>query len=213
MLREALGYPLESEDLTRNYGIAVLLTIGSILIIPAFILIGYYLKAMRETLDGSDQIPEFEDYKSLLGDGLRFSGLLILYTIAVILPVATLNSIGSAVGLADAAAFVNMLFILGVFYAIPASMVNFARENSFRAAFDIGYIKRTAGREKYVKGIGGLLGGALLISVAELIAILFLTVTVIGMPALLIVMPAMRFYEYLFFFRYMPQFCTTEDSN
>lgn len=205
MFREALEYPTERDDLVREYGIAVLLTLGSIFIIPAFMLVGYYVKAMKSTLKGEEQIPVFKDFVDLMIDGLKFTGITITYILAPILLISAGDTLGLAGPIGTGIEVIGFLLLLTAFYMIPSAVVNFARNNRAISAFNLKEVGQKAFRTKYLKGTLALLGALLLITIAQLAVTIVLIFTIIGIPALLIVMPAMRFYENLVYFRIMAE--------
>jgi hypothetical protein len=205
MFREALEYPTESDDLIREYGIAVLLALGSIFVIPFFMLLGYYTKTIKHILNGEEQIPVFDDFLGLLVDGLKFFTIIVSY---IVVP-AILASIPEMIGLTGtvgtAAEAVGALVLLIGLYMMPSALVNFARNNRITAGFNIKEVGRKAFTAKYIKGLFVLIGTSLLISIAQLAVMLVLIFTILGIPALLLVLPAMQFYENLAYLRIMAE--------
>ncbi len=199
MFREAVKYPTEVEDEVREYGIGILLHLGSIFLIPAFFLLGYFVKVVSQTLDGSEQIPRFENFTGLFIDGLKFTGILLTY---IFIPVF-LASFIETIGTESAANIAVLPLMLTTFYLTPSAIVNFARNDRMLSAFNLREVGEKAFRLKYLKGIFVLAGTALLITLAQLVALFVLIITIIGIPALIVAIPAMRFYENLVYFRMM----------
>ena len=197
MFRDAVKYPTKADDEVRTYGIAVLLSYGSLLVVPAFFLLGYFVKVIRESTEGSEQIPKFEDFKTLFIDGVKFTGIMFAY---FIVPVFVISLIESS-GLQSTANLAAAPLLLLAFYLIPAAVVNFAKEDSLISAFNLREVSAKSFRFKYLKGYLLLALVFLLITSAQVLITLVLIITIIGIPALIVAWPVMRFYENLVYFR------------
>jgi len=197
MFRDALEYPTKVEDEVRTYGIATLLTLGSLLVIPAFFLLGYFVKVIQQSLEGSEHIPEFKDFTELFVDGLKLTFILLTY---FFIPVLFVSVIDSA-GLQSPANIVAIPLILLSFYLLPSAIVNFAREGRITSAFNLKKISEKSFKIKYLKGLLLLACAFLLITLAQIIISVFLIITLIGIPVLVVAWPVMRFYENLVYFR------------
>jgi hypothetical protein len=154
MLTEALRYPLESDGWVRTVLIGGLLTILSVLILPWFLLQGYYVRVLHGVTNGDPLPPAFTDWVELLVDGLKLFVLNILVTVGVFLVqalVAVVTGTGAllaenapaagpdAAGNAPGAAPI-LLFLVGIIaltYVVPAMIANFARQDSLMSAFDM----------------------------------------------------------------------------
>ncbi|MBP2046716.1 DUF4013 domain-containing protein [Methanobacterium aggregans] len=76
---DSLRYPLK--DWVK------LILLGIILIIPVvnFIGLGYYLRIIKSTLAGSDELPDFEGVGELFTDGIKFLAVCMIYAIVPLL--------------------------------------------------------------------------------------------------------------------------------
>lgn len=201
MFREALEYPTRSEDRVREYGIGVLLSLGSIFIIPFFILLGYYKKALTQSLNEEQKIPVFKNFPKLLVDGLKFFGIMISYMFLPIIAISLVETAGLTGSLGSAITGTLFFIFLTALYLIPSALSRFAKEDRMRSGYNISEVGRTAFTSEYFKGVLILIGTALLIGTAQLAVMLALILTIIGIPTLLIALPAMQLYENLVYTR------------
>jgi hypothetical protein len=81
MLEEALSYPQDDDDLVRPY------LIGSVLLLVSFVvgltvipLYGYLLQVLDDGRTGERGLPAFEDFETIVIDGLKLFVLNLLYT-------------------------------------------------------------------------------------------------------------------------------------
>ena len=203
MFKDAIGYPSRGEDLGRRYLIGVLLTLGSIFLIPAFILLGYFTKVMNRTLKGEQELPKFEYYTGLFIDGIKLTGVMFTYFLVSLLPIWVVDSIGLTGSLEAATGFFSLVFLLVVIYSMPSAFASFAREGVFKDAFRLREVGENAFTTKYFLGILTIIGTSILISLVQIATLIVLAVTLIGIPAIIAVLPAMRFYENIVYFRMM----------
>lgn len=77
---DSLHFPFTNKD---NLLILFVLTLCQVLIIPAIISAGYLIRIIESTLEGHDELPEFNNFKKLLIDGLKFAVVTIAYGIPV----------------------------------------------------------------------------------------------------------------------------------
>lgn len=78
LIKDSLTYPFTNKD---NILILFVLTLGQVLIIPAIISSGYLIRIIESTLEGHDELPEFNNFKKLFIDGLKFAIVTIVYGI------------------------------------------------------------------------------------------------------------------------------------
>jgi hypothetical protein len=81
MLEEALSYPQDDDDLVRPY------LVGSVLLLVSFVvgltvipLYGYLLQVLDDGRTGERGLPAFEDFETIVIDGLKLFVLNLLYT-------------------------------------------------------------------------------------------------------------------------------------
>ena len=114
-IEEALTYPTESDDWIVTVLIGGVLTVLSILIIPAFIVYGYLVRAIRANLEGEPEPPTFGDWGELVVDGIK---VVVVGFVYMIVPLIVMSvTVGTAVlailsgGEAGAAAGVGTLVV------------------------------------------------------------------------------------------------------
>lgn len=180
---EWLKYPTKSDDWYVTVLIGGVLTVLGILIIPLFLVYGYVIRVMRSRMAREDELPEFDDWGTLLVDGVKawvigMVYLLIPLVVALvtvggaIFSLATGTQTGTAVGLTGLFGGLLLSVALGVvfWYLAVASIVNFARTGSLSAAFDVETIKAVILNGNYAMGwlvglvvliVAGAIGGML----------------------------------------------------
>lgn len=188
MLSNALRYPLNSDGWLRTILVGGLLTIVSVLVIPAVFLQGYYARVLRGVANGDPDPPRFDDWANLFVDGLKFIVVNILVTLALFVVLGLAGTVfggGSllADGAAEAGAASGMLGAAGVAvvvaasllfgYVAPAMLVNFAREDSIAAAFDVSTIlSGVLTVEYFVAWVLAIIVGVVLGAIASVLSLL-----------------------------------------
>lgn len=154
-LGDAITYPMEREDWIKNVLIGGILVLFGFLLVPMFLVYGYLVRVIRASMAGRAEPPAFEEWGSLLVEGLQawIIGLIFMIVpLAVgavtvggsILAMATGSRSGAAAGVGGLIVGFLLTFALALvfgYFAVVA-VVNFAREERFGAAFDFGTIKR-----------------------------------------------------------------------
>jgi len=185
---ETLKYPLESDDLFETLVIGTVLIIASILIVPWFILMGFYMKVINHSSRGKE-IPKFEFYGELFINGLKYTAVAVIYIIALFVFVTVVSLIGELHAALGAISLLLILLIYLVYlYIIPAIMYEFAQNYKVEDAFDF--------REmlKYIKSIEYIKISVLLSLVYPVLFALLqfgVAITIIG----IILIPATIIYE------------------
>lgn len=199
MLEEGLSYPTQGDSWIGRFAIGGILTFLSFLIIPIFLIYGYFVRVLEYTIKGNKEPPEWEDWGNLLIDGLKGIVVTLVYAFIPIFVFGVLGTvfIGAGVsaggdgggivaglGLITFLLFIPAMFL--VYYFVPAALCNMARRDSITAAFDFGMIKRVALTSDYFI--------AILLPIVVGILINFITtilaITIIG----LILVPFVTFY-------------------
>lgn len=190
MLSDALRYPLERDDWLRTVLIGGLLTVLSVLVLPWFLLQGYYVRVLNGVTNGDPEPPGFTDWVDLLVDGVKLFLLNALVTIAILAlqavvamasgtgsllaerpPGAGAGMTGDALGLS--AVLAVLAAIVAVSYVVPAMFANFAREDSLAAAFDVSTVLSGAlTREFLIAWVLSVAVGVVLGFVATLLSLL-----------------------------------------
>src|SRR6056297_886112 len=153
MLEDGFSYPLRDDWIGRII-IGGVLGFLSVLVVPAFLIVGYLVRVLEKTIGGDEVPPEFTDWGDLLMKGVIGTIIGIAYTVVpvvaygvVIAVVAgTGGAVGGdagaligAVGVLLALAFVPVLFL--VYYAVPAALSAYAARGELGAAFDPDLLK------------------------------------------------------------------------
>ena len=167
MFQEAINYPRNSDNAIKTIAIGGLLLFFSFLLVPAFIVFGYILRALRMVMDGEEELPEFSDWGELAVDGLKVFAIGFVYALipAIIALVAVFAS-GASIGLGGdsaagglAAGLIFLVASLAMFvvslalaYVLPAAVVAFAREDRLGAAFSLGELRPLLFSRTYATG-------------------------------------------------------------
>lgn len=150
MLEEGLSYPFKGDNaLGRNLIGGLLLAFFWVLFVPLLAFFGYIVRVLRTTVAGEDEPPAFDDWGSLIVEGIQSFVIFFVYGLVpyvlLFLLVAVLGVAGSATesGGDGIVAGVGVIGFLGILlasivvqYIVPAALTNFAREERIGAAFD-----------------------------------------------------------------------------
>lgn len=180
MFGDAITYPRSSDDWLTTVAIGGILLFLQFLIIPLFIVQGYYVRVLRNVSRGGSVNPSFTDWGDMLVDGLKLVIVGIGYGLIIGIPVVILSflagggaiAIGGSGGGAVAvlASLIALVYAVAVSYVVPAAMANFAVEDSIPAAFDVETLKAVVLTSEYARGIvfgllvsivGGIVGALL----------------------------------------------------
>lgn len=186
MLEDGLSYPVRGDWLGRIL-VGGVLGLLSPLVLPAFVLTGYYVRVLGRTARGDDEPPAFDDPGDLLVTGLVGTVVSLAYavvpTVAYAVVVFGLLGAGAGVGgrggglLAGIGILTMLLFVplaLLIYYVVPAALANYAREDSIGAAFDVGALKPVLLSGEYL--LASILPLAVVFIVGIVTTILFMTI-------------------------------------
>jgi len=205
MLEDGFSYPLRDDWIGRIV-IGGVLGFLTVLVVPAFLIVGYLVRVLEKTIGGDEVPPEFTDWGDLLMKGVIGTIIGIAYTVVpvvaygvVIAVVAgTGGAVGGdagaligAVGVLLALAFVPVLFL--VYYAVPAALSAYAARGELGAAFDPDLLKPALLSTEYLVAV--LM--PIVVAVVTWIATAVLAVTVVG----LLLVPFVQFYGQVAVFR------------
>ena len=205
MLEDGFSYPLRDDWIGRIV-IGGVLGFLSVLVVPAFLIVGYLVRVLEGTIGGDEVPPEFTDWGDLLMKGVIGTIIGIAYTVVpvvaygvVIAVVAgTGGAVGGdagaligAVGVLLALAFVPVLFL--VYYAVPAALSAYAARGELGAAFDPDLLKPALLSTEYLVAV--LM--PIVVAIVTWIATAVLAVTVVG----LLLVPFVQFYGQVAVFR------------
>ncbi|KAB1188200.1 MULTISPECIES: DUF4013 domain-containing protein [Haloferax] len=163
MLSDALQFLTRSDDWVATTIIGGVLSLLSVLILPAIILQGYFVRAMRAAARGEDAAPSFTDWGGLIVDGLKLFVVTLVWSLIAIVPsvifavvfafgtftVAEVTSQPGSVPAPEPSLNIGLLLLtavggllvfalsLLVGYLVPAAGANFAIEGTLSAGFDV----------------------------------------------------------------------------
>lgn len=171
MLSDALSYP-QSGDGWRPVLIGGLLSLFNWLLIPAFIMYGYYIRVLRGGALEEDEAPRFEDIGDLLVDGFKSFLIFLGYIIIpFVLMLVLLFSAGSITGENGGTLFLLVGLICGVLllvmiYLFPVALTAFALTDDLGAAFELKTIAESAFTGDYAVSVilSVLLRGGIIIA-------------------------------------------------
>ena len=216
MLEDGFSYPLRDDWIGRIV-IGGVLGFLSVLVVPAFLIVGYLVRVLEGTIRGEEVPPEFTDWGDLLMKGVIGTIIGVAYTVipvvaygVVIAVVAgTGGAVGGdagaligAVGVLLALAFIPVLFL--VYYAVPAALSAYAARGELGAAFDPDLLKPALFSTEYLVAV--LM--PIVVAIVTWIATVVLAVTVVG----LLLVPFVQFYGQVAVFRmFGTAFATVND--
>lgn len=159
---EAVTYPMEREDWIKTVLIGGVLSFFAFLLLPLFVVYGYVVRTIADSLGGGSEPPVFEDWGELIVDGLQAWIIGMIYLLIPVIvafvtiggsiaAMATGGRAGAAAGVGGMMVGLVLTFILSLAfgYLAVAAIVNFAREGQFGAAFDFDVIKSVVFDREY----------------------------------------------------------------
>lgn len=120
-LDNALRYPMNEPEWYKTIAVGTVVEYLSVLILPLFVLQGYYVRVMHRTMDGDPEPPTFENPAELVVDGFKASTLLAVYYAVPVLVFA-----GFVLGSLDAMRRPTVSGVTGLIYGSLVSLVVFA---------------------------------------------------------------------------------------
>lgn len=185
MISESLRYLQNSDKTIETVLIGGILTAMSFLLIPVFIVSGYLVRVLQRTMDGSDEPPVFEDWESLLVDGLKAFAIALVYGLvpAIIgfvlvgggIMAALSGDAGALIGGTSILVGVLLSVVLGLaaWYIIPAATANFAETGRLSDGFDFGTLRPVLLNGTYATGwlmaLGVIVLGGIVVSLLSVI--------------------------------------------
>lgn len=156
-INKAIKYIPEDADWVKKIIIAAVLSIASFLLLPAFILVGYMIKIIRQVMNGEwDGLPEWDDWGALFKDGFFIFLAEFLYTLPILIILiiggvalggfASLSSSDNAFALIGGAGGIlllclTVLFFVAILFLSPAITIQYAIKNDFGSLFRISELK------------------------------------------------------------------------
>lgn len=171
MLGDAIAFPRSGDDWISTLLIGGVLSLLSLLVLPAFILQGYLVRVLQAAANNEQEAPSFTDWGGLFVDGLKLFVVNLAYSLVFMIPYLllvffTFGSDGGTGALTTVLGLVVLVLGLVVGFFIPAALTNFAIEGDFGAAFDWRTIKSGAFTSDYATAwilglVVGVIGGTI----------------------------------------------------
>lgn len=146
-INDSVSYVTDDDDLIITTLIGGVLLLLGFLIIPAFVYIGYLYKVMKTEIaqTGDGTMPEMTDWGDLIIDGLRVTGLFVVYAVITALIVGVLFAIESQTLLYVA---IPLIFLISFIY--PMIVLRMAAKDKITAGFDIKKILEYSFTKEYI---------------------------------------------------------------
>lgn len=166
MLGEALSYPRSGDDWLKTILIGgVLSLIGGFIFVTLLPVQGFMVRVLRSGAERDHEPPVFDQWGDLFVDGIKVIVIQIAYLVVPMIVllfglfvsgIGVLSAAEGATGAAGIGAVGALLLLVGgllvvlVAYLVPAALANFAHEDSFGAAFDVGTVVDAAFTTDYL---------------------------------------------------------------
>lgn len=146
----------------RAFGL-LLLFLGSILIIPIILALGYIFRIIKHTINGSNELPPFDEWGNMFTDGIKYLAATAIYLIVPNMLTFVLSA-GVLASIYAGGPQINLILVsvIGLIFALPFDLVyimalgNMVHEDRFGAAFDFSKIFGLIGKigwSKYISYI------------------------------------------------------------
>ena len=146
------------------------------LLIPLFLLAGYFVQVTRAAGRGEPKPPMFDDWGGMLANGAVLTVVLVVYGIAYVIGLAITSEIHP---------ILELTVFLGGIYVAPAVYMNYSVTDDWKAAFDLPTIGNQVTTGTYVYGFLLWLFVVNLIGMFVVGVLLFLSMlTIIGIVIL-----------------------------
>jgi hypothetical protein len=165
-------FPMQDEDnwiITVVIG-GVLILLG-VFVIPTLAVYGYMMEVMRGAASGETEPPEFDDWGTLIVDGLKAAIVMFVYQIpagvigGIVLLISTAllatgSDAGAGLGILGWLIGLGVWMFLSIVFSYFGSVgvVNMALEGSFGAAFSVGTIISVSTSGSWIKAWVFLIG-------------------------------------------------------
>lgn len=162
MLEEAINYPRnDEENWLKTLAIGSVMALLSFLIIPIFVVLGYYMRVLRGSMEGNEMPPVFDEWGEMIVDGLKAFVVAFVYLLipgivfgissgGVLLGALTGGDIGAGAILGSLVGFlVSGILFLVVWYVTPAALANHARTGNIGSGFAFSELRPALVSGKY----------------------------------------------------------------
>lgn len=182
-------FPMAADDWVKTILIGGVLVLLSFLILPAFLVYGYFVEVLRTGMRDDSEPPAFENWGKLFREGVLAFVIALVYQLVPIivfgvtiggsmLAMATGSNAGAGLGIAGIAGGFLLTFVLALVFGYVGliGVANYAHEGRFGAAFDFGVIKTVATNGDYavlwLYGVAFVLAAGIVASLLGAIPIL-----------------------------------------
>ena len=195
MISASLGYLRDGENAIVTVLVGGLLLLTSPLIVPSILVLGYVSRVLRQTADGDDVPPEFDEWGELFSEGLKGFVVTLVYSLlpVMVFALAAVFGVGAAVlgssGGADGAlggllggalALLLALAALAVsiagLYVTPAALAAVVDSGRIGDGFALGTLWTVVTKRAYANGwlaaAAVVLAGVLAVGVLSVVPIL-----------------------------------------
>lgn len=163
MFQAALTYLKDSDDGVRTALVGGLLSLFAFLLVPILPVLGYLVRVLDRTAGGDLDAPAFDDWETLVVDGLKALAIGIAYLLVPAVVLAAFVGTGTLVAattdfdalgavLILAGTALTLVAGLAVWYVLPAALARFARVGSMGAAFEFRAIEPVLRSSAYAWG-------------------------------------------------------------
>lgn len=151
---DAVNYPRQGDDPWRTILIGGVLGLLSVLVVPVFLVLGYYVRTLRAAIENENEPPVFDEFGDLFVDGitafvvgfvyLLIPALVFGFSVGGIAISAILTGDVGIGAIAGAVAGFSLSFVLGLiaWYVLPAAIANAIHEGRIGAGFAFGTLRR-----------------------------------------------------------------------
>jgi len=156
-LQRAYTYMFDDPEWIKKVVIGALMVLGSVLVIPLFILLGYEVEVIRMVAAGQDRrLPDWNDWGAKLETGAKLAVVMLIYALPMLalmagfyipLIVQAVSRDGNSTGMWYTPFFFGfgvLVFFLSLLYRLvmPAYTVRFARTGSIKSGLQFGEVAR-----------------------------------------------------------------------
>jgi hypothetical protein len=152
---DALKFPFS--NVGRSVGL-LLLFLGSILIIPIILALGYIFRIIEHTINGSNELPPLGEWGNMFVDGIKYLVATAIYLIVPnILTFVLFKGMLASIYAGDSQISLLLVSVVGLIFVLPFDLVyimalgNMVHEDRFEAAFDFSKIFELIGKMGWPK--------------------------------------------------------------
>ena len=192
MISASLDYLRDGDDAVVTVLIGGVLLLASPLVVPSILVLGYVSRVLRQTADGDDAPPVFEEWGDLFVEGAKGFVVTLVYALLplAVFAVAAVFGVGAAVvgsgggsggllgGLIGGALALHLALAVSLagLYVTPAALAAVADSGRIGDGFAVGTLWTVVTKRAYATGwltaAVVVLGGALAVGVLSVVPVL-----------------------------------------